>query len=297
VRHWVGREDLLVQPRMCGDCAFRKDSPERSTPFEEEALFALARSGLPPASDHRLMRGEDGRRRLADSTGEPSGACVVCGLRDPRWPQVCDLDRGKLAARLWELLDLWRLLPAAILPGQNAQQKVSGSSQEPAPLRIEPLDLAALADQATRSLYARGLLGLDDAQVGTLSVATVLQTRVLEWAGMLDLRPPAGEVPEMVSWLSRHLAWACNDYPEVADFAAEITTTLYACRAVLNVSRKPIYLDDPCPSCSHRALRRDPGGGEVECGHCRRTWPDSQFRRLAVVLAEPDEPPRERLVG
>ncbi len=39
--------DLAAQPRMCSDCAFRKGSPERSTAYEEEGLFALADRGEP----------------------------------------------------------------------------------------------------------------------------------------------------------------------------------------------------------------------------------------------------------
>lgn len=40
-------DDLQVGPKMCGDCAFRKGSPERSSEWEEEALFGLAASGTP----------------------------------------------------------------------------------------------------------------------------------------------------------------------------------------------------------------------------------------------------------
>ena len=39
--------DIQVQARMCGDCAYRKDSPERSKPYEEEALLSLADEGQP----------------------------------------------------------------------------------------------------------------------------------------------------------------------------------------------------------------------------------------------------------
>lgn len=37
--------DLRAQSEMCSDCAFRKDSPERSTEFEEEALLSLPEEG------------------------------------------------------------------------------------------------------------------------------------------------------------------------------------------------------------------------------------------------------------
>ncbi|HET8684993.1 MAG TPA: hypothetical protein VFM54_24435 [Micromonosporaceae bacterium] len=40
-------EDVCAQRRMCGDCAFRKDSPERAEGWREEALFDLARGGTP----------------------------------------------------------------------------------------------------------------------------------------------------------------------------------------------------------------------------------------------------------
>lgn len=42
-----GPQDLTVQERMCGDCAFRKDSPERADEWSEMALFQLAADGKP----------------------------------------------------------------------------------------------------------------------------------------------------------------------------------------------------------------------------------------------------------
>ena len=219
-------------------------------------------------------------------TDEPSGTCVVCRRRDPDYPPACGLCRRRLAARLWELRDLHCLLGAALGLGQSGSERVSGSREVPVPLRLEPLDLLAPADQADRPLFARGVLGLDTEQVGSLSVATILQTRCGEMAALLHVAPPAAEVSPMVSWLSRHLSWAWADYPDVADLADEVTALTYSLRTLLNVSRKPIYLKDPCPSCAHTALKRDPGGGDVECGQCRRVWPHDQFERLAVVLAD-----------
>lgn len=220
-------------------------------------------------------------------TDDPSGTCTVCRRRDPDYPPACGLCRRRLAARLWELRDLHCLLGAALGLGQSGTEKVSGSREVPVPLRLEPLDLAAPADQADRPLFVRGVLGLDDAQVGSLSVATILQTRCGEMSALLGVEQPRDDVPTMVSWLSRHLSWAWSDYPDVADLADEVTALTYSLRALLNVSRKPIYLKEFCPSCGFKALKRDPGGGsEVECGHCRRTWDFEQFERLAVVLAD-----------
>lgn len=43
----VTLEQLVPRSRVCGDCAFRKDSPERSTEYEEETLLGLAERGEP----------------------------------------------------------------------------------------------------------------------------------------------------------------------------------------------------------------------------------------------------------
>lgn len=40
-------DDLEARQGLCGDCAFRKGSPERATQWEEEALFDLAAQGDP----------------------------------------------------------------------------------------------------------------------------------------------------------------------------------------------------------------------------------------------------------
>jgi hypothetical protein len=40
-------EDLRVRGNLCGDCAFRKGSPERADAWSEEALFTAAGTGIP----------------------------------------------------------------------------------------------------------------------------------------------------------------------------------------------------------------------------------------------------------
>lgn len=43
----AGPQDLHAQTRMCGDCAFRKGSPERADEWSESALLELAAEGTP----------------------------------------------------------------------------------------------------------------------------------------------------------------------------------------------------------------------------------------------------------
>jgi hypothetical protein len=256
---------------------------------------------------------------------ELTGSCLLCMRRDPRDPPVCDLCRQRLAARLWELRDLHALLLAALGPGRAQTQRVSGSRETPLPLRVSALDLAGDAhrdiegvhdtlkplirthptDEWTATwfdgtprrqrVYEREMVLDGDGspamvaardQAGSWSVAAVLDSWARDWADILDLPLPQPEVPALVSWLGVHLRWALENHPAVEEFADEVTTMVYAVRALLNVSRTVIHLEEACPSCNLTALTRDPGGGDVECRHCLRVWPHNQFERLAVVLAD-----------
>jgi hypothetical protein len=79
-------EDLKVRGRMCGDCAFRKDSPEREHNWSEEALFELARTGEP-------FFCHDGMRRPL-RWHHPDGRTVEASPHDWRPPKI-----GKLPYR------------------------------------------------------------------------------------------------------------------------------------------------------------------------------------------------------
>lgn len=215
-----------------------------------------------------------------DEPTEQTGSCICCARRDPIDPPVCNLCRHRVAARLWELRDLHALLSAALGPGQSQQQRVSGSREAPLPLRVEALDYAAAARPSID-----GVTDVQRDQRGVWGVADILDSWARDWSERRGEDMPSPEVPAIVSWMSTRLTWALDHHPAVDEFAAELLTMVYGLRTLLNVSRKPIYLDDACPSCAHTALRRDPGGGDVECGHCRRVWPHEEFERLAVVLA------------
>lgn len=256
---------------------------------------------------------------------ERTGTCPLCWKRDPRQGVVCDLCTQRLAARLWELRDLHALLLAALGPGRAQSQRVSGSREAPLPLRVSALDFAGDAhreiegvrDTMKPLLHTRLTDGWDVAvfdgkprwqrvyvreqvldgdgspamvaardQAGAWSVAAILDSWARDWATYGDEPLPKPEVPDLVSWLSRHLQWALDHHGAIEEFAGEVTTTVYAVRALLNVSRSMIHLDEACPSCNLAALQRDPGGGDVECANCHRTWPHNQFERLAVVLAD-----------
>lgn len=72
--------DIHVQKRMCGDCAFRKDSPERREEFLEEALMEL------PATGQAFYCHEDMRRPVRWE--HPDGRTVEGGTDDWQPPIV-----------------------------------------------------------------------------------------------------------------------------------------------------------------------------------------------------------------
>jgi hypothetical protein len=76
-------DDIGVQARMCGDCAFRKGSPERAYEFEEEALFSLADEGTP-------FYCHDGMRRPV-RWEHPDGRSIPGDPADWQPPMVCGL--------------------------------------------------------------------------------------------------------------------------------------------------------------------------------------------------------------
>lgn len=197
-------------------------------------------------------------------TADPTGSCPLCHRRDPNTPPVCDLCRSRVAAALWEVRDLTVLLGAATVPGQSAGGvRVAGSRERALPLRIAPVDYAAPARPDTE-----GVTDYHHDQVGAPSVAAVLDSWVRDWSSITGEPLPSTHVDDLVSWLSRHLQWALNEHPAVADFAGELMTILYAIRALLNVSRAPIYLVDACGSCGVAALKRMPGETATVCASC-----------------------------
>lgn len=221
---------------------------------------------------------------IAATADERGGSCVLCWRRDPDNGPACHLCRSRLAAKVWEIRDLHALLGAALSPGQGEKQRISGSREAPLPLRVDALDFA---EPARRPIEGVSDPGRD--QRGVWSVAAVLDSWVRDWAELLDVPLPSPLVPDLVSWLSRNLQWAVDNHPAIEEFNDEVTAMLYALRALLNVSKKPIYLHDPCPTCGLIALKRDPAGGDVECGNCHRAWKHEEFERLAVVLADEGE--------
>jgi hypothetical protein len=193
--------------------------------------------------------------------------CIVCGQVEPNQPPVCDRDRRRLAQALWELRDLHALLPHALTPGRGPRPVCRTHRNPPLPLRATALDLAGPATTTEVQDY-RG------DQDGPVAVAAILDSWAQDWAAIRDDEElPHPTVAALVGWLSHRLAWALDSHPAIAEFARELTVTLYTVRSVLEMSRRPIYSPHACPVCGTTALRRQSGDAAWRCAQCRVELP------------------------
>jgi hypothetical protein len=184
-----------------------------------------------------------------------------------------DPDRRDEHGEEWPHFDqIANALPAGPINSRAWSARVSGSATPPIPIRIDPVDLTGPARPATWTLYARGLLGLDDDQIGTLSVATILWRAVAEWAAALghaELELPRPTVPIMCAWLRERLDWACEHHPRIADFADELRElqgVLLAANGLIEAP--PKLMEARCPSCGNLGLHQAHDEAHIECATC-----------------------------
>jgi hypothetical protein len=201
-------------------------------------------------------------------------------LLDPRHhyqrAHVCDHCRTWLAELLTDIATLYAQIPDALTHGTGSGgQRVSGSFEAPLPLRVDILDLTLPANQGARRLCARGYLGLDDDQVGTLSASTILDTWARDWLTYdIPGHLPRPTVPILVAWLRVRVEDACNVHPGIDEFAGEMRDLRDALRrATGGATIRPQRCDGvPCRRCDLLTLvRLADGSGDIECANpeCR----------------------------
>lgn len=194
--------------------------------------------------------------------------CIVCSQVEPDNPPVCTRDRQRLAQALWELRDLHALLPFALVPGQGPRQPGRVQQVEAAlPLRDMALDLNGRT--ATYG-FRDSVQDYRGDQVGTQPVAAILDSWARDWSAIReDEELPDPTVDALVAWLSRRLPWALDVHPAIDEFARELMVTVYTCRTVIEVSRRPEYSPLACPGCGTAALRRNSGDPSWRCAECK----------------------------
>jgi len=207
--------------------------------------------------------------------------CVIDQRRQYERAAVCNGCRTWLDRTLVEIVELYALLPANLLPGQAHGQRVSGSREAPLPLRVDPLDLMMPARVGIVHDVWRD-------QTGQVSVATILDLWVRDWRDVRDRGEglPTPTVLELTRWLGNRLEWACDDHPAVDEFANEMRDLRRILRSFVGVNEiRPEHLDVPCRRCDLLDLHRLPGEDRVECGSCGCLMTEAEFTTWTRLLA------------
>jgi len=226
--------------------------------------------------------------------------CVVDQRRQYERAQVCGGCRLWLDRTLVEIVELYALLPANLLPGQAHGQRVSGSREAPLPLRVDPLDLMMPARTSTvheppctctefrRPECRHGYPHLD--QVGSQGVATVLDSWAQDWQTSIRCGDylPAPTVVELSRWLRLWLTEACDTHPAVDEFAAEMRRLRGGLAAVVGVKSDRVYVG-PCPITDDKgtcgaALTADPYLDIIRCPRCDTMWSRDKWLWLGMTI-------------
>lgn len=233
------------------------------------------------AHSHRCVRGRhcgdhqttpDGHR-LGAGTDAPHTLCVACERRTGR--AVAEL------ARLYVELEM--------IVGQRAVagEHVSGTREQPTPPRLDVLTLQADID-ATASAWAQpvasccrirwdpGAMRRLRAGPRVRRAAHILATNLDAW-----LRLPA--VPVDV-WAAGHGVITVKT--SGLDGALALLALHQRGRHLVTGGTGDDRLPVPCPQCEAPALMRRNGGDQVSCHACGSSWPESDYRRLCLVLAD-----------
>lgn len=181
-------------------------------------------------------------------------------------------------------------LTAGPISGAAAAPHVSGTGVAPVPVRVDVVDLLAAARPASRALLARGVLGLDEDQVGHLSAATILDTYVRDWAAVRGEGLPATpDVHTLCRWLLDRLDWACVEWLRVDEFADELRELHAALSAAAGeLPARPEPRDRECPRCDMPTLVLDLDTGYTECTDedCRALLTEDEYRDYLRALLD-----------
>jgi ribosomal protein L37AE/L43A len=180
-------------------------------------------------------------------------------------------------------------LPAGPIPGKRSAPRVAGSRGAPVPVNLTAVDLSLPARQGTRPLHARAVLGLDEEQVGDLSVATVLETLVIDIIGLRGLgeHRPEPSVDALTRWLADRVEWVCDHHPDLPQFADDLRDCRAALRRALGLVDRDDYKEGvACPKCAQRTLSQRNGHVWVECAACNAMLSPDEYGAATGVEAD-----------
>lgn len=262
---------------LCVVCPPRSAEDEGHDPDRERGLQCCARAFLRLASALNVIPDrvdELGGGGFVERDVRPGTRAVLVDDRVVRVPAMADP-----VANLW---------PAGPVPGQRGGAKVSSAPGSSPPVSLDAVDLTSGVNHAARALLARGVLGLDDDQIGHLSAATILHGWVRDWAEIRREGEPMPDVREMARWLGDRLEWAAGMHPALDEFAGEVLELRGVLTALTGRSEPPPQaMDQPCDRCHELALILEPDSGYIVCGVCGRVMTGDEYAEyLRGVIKE-----------
>lgn len=216
------------------------------------------------------------------------------------WPAatvglLCSRCRNRLSSTLVQIPSLAEWLHDNLTPGSGGNGvRVSGSREEPIPLRTDILDyigptssreLSETMGSTTRELNSAGMP--ERVQIGEPSLLDVVGSWCLlvsEEHG--DGWPNGNDLASLCRWLHSQLDWICAQ-PWVDEMLANLVDVARKAERLAPREAEHRILKPPCPSCNCKALVFTRGVGvacESRMGGCGRTWVDEMYDRLVLVL-------------
>lgn len=221
----------------------------------------------------------------AEQLGQP-----VLPVRDTRIAPVRDPEDRRRALRTpaGRVVVCWRdpvahAAPAGDIPGQKIGPRIGYvPPKSRPPLALDPVDLTLRSQPGSLPLYG------GDAQVGFVSVATVLEAWVIDWItarGQREHRPEP-TVTVLIPWLVNRLDWACDSYDQLVRFVDDMRGYRSVLRRVLGVSDRDEQKEGVrCQKCRMRTLFRRNGSLWVECGSCPELLSPEEYTTLTSLQA------------
>lgn len=198
---------------------------------------------------------------------------------------LCVQHFSRLRSSLLELPAIAGWLHCRIATGGSSlTERVSGSSDDPIPLRLDVLDLIGpVAPNPTEALIRD-----PETQAGEPSMFDELRS----WACLVedesgfddwtDRRTLVGSV----AYLTGHLSWVAGQ-PWVDEFAASVRRLGRQAHRVAPWRAEVKHDPDPCPACNVRAVVLHLADGHSRCepraGGCGRSQPISEYVLNAIL--------------
>lgn len=230
---------------------------------------------------HRCVRG----RQCANHQTTPDGHRVGAATEAPdSLCTTCERHTGRAVA---ELPRLYAELETIVGQHRAAGEHVSGTRELPTPPRLDVLTLQADID-ATLTAWAQPVAGRcrirwNPAAVRLLRPGPRVHRAAHILATNLDalLRLPA--VPVNV-WTADHGVISVKH--NGLDGALRLLRLHQRGRQLVTGGSGDARLPVPCPQCEAPALVRRNGADQVTCQACGSSWPESDYRRLCLILAD-----------